>query len=1133
MARNNFGPVVFGLDIGIASVGWAVLSDAENTKHIIDLGVRCFDKAETAKEGDPLNLIRRTARLTRHRLQNRAWRLTKLARLLKRQGLIPSATFFTKSPGFSDSTWELRKTGLDRLLSPEEWARVIYHLCKHRGFHWMSKAQEAKADSDAEGGKVKQSLKHTEELMTDKQYRSAAEMILTEFPDAQRNKGGEYAKALSRILLGDELALLFATQRDLGNPHAGEAFEAQILGAGDRKSGLFWQQKPALSGANLLKMLGHCTFEKTEYRAAKASFSAERHVWLTRLINLRIIEDGKSRPLTADERNAALLLPYLKESCKYKTLKTAMVKDGWWSESVRFAGLSAPKDKDPEDQILIKMPVWHELRKAFVKANKTDLWQRISTPALEGDPSLLDAIGTALSIYKDGDELVQELHKLPLPEPEISISILEKMSFSTFSNLSLKALRKILPLMETGLRYDEAVAQIPEYSQHSQLIQADGAKHLYLPPFYEQQREYKNKNDRVGSMKFREDADIPRNPVVLRALNQARKVVNALIREYGSPVAVHIEMARDLSHPLNERRKIENAQLEFRQTNQKAKDSFVQDFGYQPSGREFEKWLLYKEQLGECAYSQQPLDLNRLISDRNYTQIDHVLPYSRSYDNSKNNKVLVLTQENQNKGNRTPYEYLTALDGGQEGPHWRNFEAWVTGNKAYRQAKRNRLLRKHFGDDESSGFIDRNLNDTRYICRFFKNYVETHLFLDKNSEGKTSKRCVVVNGQLTAFLRARWGLAKIRSESDRHHALDAAVVAACSHGMVQQLARYAKRNELAYLKQGFADPQTGEIINPAAFARGEKHFPVPWEGFRDELYSRLYTDDLAKLKADLGRLGTYTEAELARVRTLFVSRAVQRRNGGAAHKETIYAKPQAVDASGGIIEKIPLTSLKLQDFDKLLDPNNSDHFIDPHRNERLYASIRKRLEDYGGKADKAFGPDNPFYKPDKNNQPTGPQVRSIKLVRGKQSGIPIRGGQARNDSMLRVDVFSKGGKFHLVPVYVHHRVTGLPNRAIVAFKDESQWTLMDEGFAFLFSLYPNDLVRVQQKGKPDIWGYFASAHRGTGAISIWLPDRSTQASKNGAIEGIGVKTALALEKFNVDILGRIYPAFAEPRSELA
>ncbi|QYY25665.1 type II CRISPR RNA-guided endonuclease Cas9 [Diaphorobacter sp. MNS-0] len=1118
---------VFGLDIGIASVGWAVL----DAQRIVDLGVRCFDKAETAKEGDPLNLTRRQARLLRRRLYRRAWRLTQVARLLKREGLIADAKLFAQSPSFTDSAWELRRQGLDRLLTPLEWARVIYHLCKHRGFHWTSKAEEAKADSDAEGGRVKKGLKDTAARMREKGYRSAAEMVLAEFPGAQRNKGGQYDKALSRVLLGEELALLFATQRRLGNPHASERFEALILGNGISRSGLFWQQKPALAGADLLKMLGNCTFEKDEYRAAKASFSAERHVWLTRLNNLRIVVDGRSRPLNEAERQTVLSLPYQIESFKYKTLKGVLVKAGLWSDDLRFGGLAYPsraqaegeKAKDPEDQILVKLPAWHELRKAFKE--QQSLWLRISTPALEGNPDLLDRIATVLSIYKDGAEVEQQLRQLPLPEPDTCITVLEKISFDKFSSLSLKALRRIVPLMEAGARYDEAVAQIPEYGHHSQRLSADAAKRLYLPPFYEAQRKY-GKNDRVGSMQFREDANIPRNPVVLRALNQARKVVNALVREYGSPMAVHIEMARDLSRPLDERNKVKKAQEEFRDRNEKARTDFERDFGYQPKASAFEKWMLYREQLGQCAYSQHALDIQRVLDDPNYSQVDHALPYSRSYDDSKNNKVLVLTRENQNKGNRTAFEYLTSFPGGEEGERWRAFVAWVQGNKAYRMAKRSRLLRKNYGPEESSGFIDRNLNDTRYICKFFKNYVEEHLQLTPRADGETNRRCVVVNGQLTSFLRARWGLTKVRSDSDRHHALDAAVVAACTHGMVKALADYARHKELEFLQEGFPDPATGEILNPAAFDRARRHFPEPWAHFRHELQARLFIDDVAALREDMQRLGTYTEEDLNHLRTLFVSRAPQRRNGGAVHKETIYAQPERLlahpETKGSVIEKVALTSLKLQDLDTL---------VEPHRNERLYAAIRQRLEAHGGKAEKAFGPGNPLHKPDKNGLPTGPLVHSVKRV-VKQTGIPIRGGLAKNDSMLRVDIFTKAGKFHLVPVYVHHRVTGLPNRAIVAFKDEDGWTLIDDSFAFLFSVYPNDFVKVTLK-KEAFQGYYSSTNRSTAAVNLWAHDRNIATGKDGLYQSIGVKTALSLEKFNVDVLGRIYPAPPEVRRGLA
>ncbi|MGL5987324.1 MAG: type II CRISPR RNA-guided endonuclease Cas9, partial [Burkholderiales bacterium] len=248
-----------GLDIGIASVGWCLLGDTR----IIDLGVRAFDKAETP-DGESLNAARRMARLLRRRLRRRAWRLLKLARLLKREGLINRADFFQQQIPAQQSLWQLRVAGLDRRLSNEEWARVIYHINKHRGF-WFARKAEAE---QSEGGAVKKALEHTRSLMRDKAYRCVAEMVLSEYPDHQRNKRGDYSQSLPRELLAEELALLFTRQRELGNPFAGEPLQQAILAP---ETGLFWQQKPALSGAAMLNLIGKCTFEPLEYRAAKHS----------------------------------------------------------------------------------------------------------------------------------------------------------------------------------------------------------------------------------------------------------------------------------------------------------------------------------------------------------------------------------------------------------------------------------------------------------------------------------------------------------------------------------------------------------------------------------------------------------------------------------------------------------------------------------------------------------------------------------------------------------------------------------------------------------------------------------------------------------------------------------------------
>ena len=1175
MAGNTPEALTFGFDIGIASVGWCVLGE----NRIVDLGVRCFDKAETAKEGESLNLARRTARLMRRRLRRRAWRLTKLARLLKRSGLIANVGD-VKTPA-AISSWRLRIEGLDRRLTDDEWARVIYHLCKHRGFHWISRAEEKKAEGDAkgEGGRVKKGLSDTQRRMAEKGYRSAAEMVLAEFPDAQRNKAGDYGKALSRILLADELGLLFRHQREFGNLHADVDLEAKILGNGDRKSGLFWEQKPPLAGADLLKMLGKCTFERDEYRAPKASFTAERHVWLTRLNNLRIVVDGTTRGLNAEERRVALPLPYEQASdLTYKQLHAALVKAGLLPESFEFAGLRAGKEgKDPKTEKLVKLPAWQELRLTLKKAGLETEWQGMAGAATGGDPTRLDDIARVLSVYKDGNEVEAELRKLKLPGGEKMVEVLSEISFDKFHALSLKALRMIVPHMEAGLRYDEACVQAGYH--HSQLHEAGSGEHKYLPPLY-------SHRDKDGRMVFDEELDVPRNPVVLRALNQARKVLNALVRTHGSPAAVHIEMARDLSRPLSGhwtdngkyiegRRDIEAKQKEARDQNEKDKARFAAEFNMPAKSREFEKFRLYNEQQGKCAYSLKPLDLHRVLHDIGYAEVDHALPYSRSFDDSKNNKVLAFTKENREKGNRTPYEYL---DGANDSERWRHFVAFVeaTYPGPKRTAKRSRLLRKNFGKDEAVDFRARNLNDTRYICKFFKNYVERYLDLAPKAgvggtaEEKKSERCVVLSGQLTAFLRTRWGLAKVRDESDRHHAMDAAVVAACSHGMVQRLSNYSRRHELEDARSGYIDSETGEVLDHAALLRLEAHFPRPWQHFREELLARLTIDDSAELREMLTNLGTYPAEIVGTILPLFVSRAPQRRNSGAAHKDTIYAQPEKLKATNQVIQHIDLESLNRNHFGFLEDyfaerkrlskgtltrkdaaalfktfaDQGSDiwsidrkwrecQLLDPERNKEFYEALYNQLAEHDWNGKKAFTCG--FNKPTRRkNAVTSPPVRKVATVISS-SGIPVRGGIAKNDTMLRVDVFrhKKDGKFHLVPVYVHHAVAKeLPNRAIVAFKDEDEWTLIDEqNFDFCFAMYPNDFLRVSLKGEV-LEGYFAGCDRSTGNVGLWVHDRNSSVGKDGFIR-TGVKLATALEKFHVDVLGNIYPAPPEQRRGLA
>lgn len=156
-------PYTLGLDIGNASVGAALLAD----DHIIALHVRAFDRAETAKEGKPLNQTRREKRLARRRLRRKRFRLVRLRRLLHREGLIdsPDQANFQGT----DGPWTLRGDALDRKLSSKEWAATIYHIVKWRGFQSNRKSELA---ADKEVGQMLSGMTANQARMVDGGWRT-------------------------------------------------------------------------------------------------------------------------------------------------------------------------------------------------------------------------------------------------------------------------------------------------------------------------------------------------------------------------------------------------------------------------------------------------------------------------------------------------------------------------------------------------------------------------------------------------------------------------------------------------------------------------------------------------------------------------------------------------------------------------------------------------------------------------------------------------------------------------------------------------------------------------------------------------------------------------------------------------
>ena len=1043
--------LVFGLDIGIASIGWAAV-DEEAEIALLGLGSRIFVSAEVPKTGESLAKPRREARGMRRRIRRRAHRMWRIRQLFLRIGLTASdeALEDLHTTTAEDLTpWLLRTDGLNNKLNQRDWARVLLHIAKHRGFKSNRKSEAS--DEKSEGGKLLKGVTGNAKLLREKGYRTIGEMVWKDekFAEHKRNKGGDYSHTVARDDLTLEIKALFGAQRGLGNGHAAEMFEAEY-------TKIFASQRPVDDG-EIAEMVGDCTFEVGEKRAAKATYSAERFVLLSRLNNLMLIDAGERRVLDAEQRKIIETMAYKPATKSSKVTYKQIRKALDLPASIRFNLVqykSGEVDKAEEDTFA-ELQAYHKLRDKITKACGELAWGNLTN-----QPDKLDAIATALTWYKSDDKIREILSPEQL-EPALLDAVLA-LSFDKAVALSLKALRKINPFLVQGMIYDKA-CEAAEYD-HTAPTEAQPQQFLpYIP------------------------VDEVRNPVVLRALTQARKVINAMIRRYGSPMQINIELSRELSQPYKERDRIKDEQKEFQAEKQRVVEHFNEIFKRDPRGEELTKFRLWK-QYDRCAYTGVYLDPQSLI-DVGGAEIDHILPESRSWDNSLNNKVLCTAKANRDKADQTPYEYLK---GESDSPQWHEYKIRMQANKKFRQAKLNRLLRVDFQGKAEEEFRERNLNDTRYIARFLQEFLKLNLqFAPSENKVKVQTR----NGAVTSFLRAHWGLLKVRADGDLHHALDAAVVACTTQGFVKRVSDYSRKKELwaSDIKTGdgrqsqtIIDTDTGEITATNYQKKDARDFPQPWDGFRADVKDALLD--------------------------IFVSRAPTRKATGGVHDETIRSTKRMTKENPVTTNKTKLQNLTLANLENIPEKET--------RNANLYEALKKRIET-GGK--------EPFAKPfylgkngEESDDAFGRLIKGVKLERTTKTGVLVRGGLADNPplSMKRVDVFTKAGKFYLVPIYLADRVRGvLPNKAIRAATLEQDWPEMDATYKFAFSLCNNDLILIADKKGEEgsfIRGYYKGTDRANGNISIEAHDRSWARS------GVGVQNIGIFKKLQVDVLGNVF-----------
>lgn len=515
------------------------------------------------------------------------------------------------------------------------------------------------------------------------------------------------------------------------------------------------------------------------------------------------------------------------------------------------------------------------------------------------------------------------------------------------------------------------------------------------------------------------------NPIVENVILETLRVVRDLLAKYGKFDEIHLEMGRELKNPSDKRAQITSQILANENTNTRIKYLLAEmsnkDFNvenvrpYSPSQQELlkiyegdvlsqyepekeiqgiikelsnpteqpshSKILKYKCWLDQkyCSpYTGQPIPLSKLFTSE--YEIEHIIPQSRYFDDSFSNKVICESNVNKLKDNMLGYEFIKkyhgyTLDDGKRILEVDSYELLI--NKTYSSNTSKLKRKKLLMDDIPSEFIERQLNDTRYISKYIKGLL-SNLVREEDNEGSiekeaTSKNLIVCNGNVTSRLKREWGLADVWNKivlprfkrlntlqqttcftkytvhgneiptvplelqkgfsvkriDHRHHALDAIVIACTTRDHVNLLNNEYSKPENKDMKYALSHKlrrYENEIINGKERSV-PKEFLMPWSTFKKDCFESI-EQIIVSFKQNLRILNSATN---------IITKAhnnTERQNNDnhfairkPLHKDTIYGH-------------VNLRKIKEVKLSKALDDING--IVDKKLKNRIKSLIRKK-----------------------------------------------------------------------------------------------------------------------------------------------------------------------------------------------
>lgn len=845
-----------GLDLGTNSIGWALYrlddSDQPQPVELRDGGVLIHSDGRNPKNRSSNASDRRVKRGMRRNRDRMIKRRSQLAQTLHDLGLLPEdETERSKSRNLDPL--RLRAEALDKKLEPHELGRALLSFVDRRGF---------KSNRKTDGGEDGQIRKAASELK--RRIEQSQSRTLGEFLWRRHSRGKPIRAQLDkgffpdRAMIENELDAI----RDAQEPHhqqiTPQAWERLI------DTILFQRSlKPVERG--------YCTLLPDERRIDRAHPLFQRFRIWQEVVNIRVAPPNlESRPLTREERNRLLG-------------ELLVTKDRTFDQIVACLGL--PEDTRINLRTRNREKLDGDQTGAILRRAKCfgkSGWTKLS---LDGQVELVEKL-SGETAESDHLVLVDWLKdRFELSEEQADSVAAARLPDGT-GHLSKAAIERLLPLLEQGHRYDEAVKQAG-LGHHSDR-HADGDEQRL--PYYGTALADALGRDPEGVNDAEKHGRIA-NPTVHIALGQVRRLFNAVTDEYGKPDEVVVELSRELKQNDKQRDEYEKRAKANQQRNERLEQT-ASDAGYENlSHHDKQKLRLWDEQ-GKpnervCPFTGETLSIERVLS--NQTDIEHLLPFSRSLDNSMNNKVVAMASANREKANRTPFEAW--------GHDIDRYERILRRAEILPEAKRWRFEEGAMDRWRSEDrWLDRQLNETSYLSRLVSEYLEVAV---------PHNRIWVTPGRMTAKLRRDWGLESILSKPDeskknrddhRHHLVDAVVIGMTSRSLLQQVADASGKGHSL---------ESMATVEP------------PWEGFRADV------SDLANRCVVRHRPDHFTALKHKEE----LNRRGRDVTSGALHNDTAYGivwdsdgKPQQ-DKKGNfvLVETKSLDSLKEANLDDVRD----------------------------------------------------------------------------------------------------------------------------------------------------------------------------------------------------------------------